>query len=147
MKFLGLALILTFVATASFARPSSCRSWQGMEVPYLGDASLETVGGATQNARGRNLILLNPDLLMTFPPLARDFFLAHECGHQALTPNYNTEAEADCFAMRRLRKKLVRTPEQVQQLQADLRALPADAWPAHAPDTQRIGAIAKCGAP
>ena len=144
MKSLGLAILFMFAATASFARPATCRSWQGMEVPYLGDITLETVGGATQTPSGRSLIVINPERLMTFPPLARDFFLAHECGHTALIPEYNTEAEANCFAMRRLRKKLVRTPAEMQQLQDDLRALPVNAWPDHAPDADSIDALANC---
>lgn len=147
MKPLSLALILCLgTAAAVDAQPLTCRSWQGMEVPYLGDATLETVGGATMNARGRAVILLNPEILSTFPEPARDFFLAHECGHHALIPDYNTEAEADCFAMRLLRKKKLRTPEQVTALQDALTTLPDTAWAGHRPDAERIEALAHCPA-
>ena len=146
MKSIGLALMLTLAAAAAHAKPMTCRSWQGMEVPYLGDASLETIGGATRNARGRDVILLNPDILSQLQPMARDFFLAHECGHHALIPDYNTEAEADCYAIRRMRKKLVRTPEQMQELLEALTALPQDIWQDHRPDAARIAALPQCGA-
>ena len=142
---LSLVLALCLAAPLAQAKPAACRSWQGMEVPYQGDATLADLGGATQDKRGRPLIEINPDLLSTYPPLAREFLLAHECGHHALTPNYNTEAEADCHAMRKLRKKLVRTPEQLAALQEELRTLPEDAWTGHRPDAARIDALALCG--
>ncbi|MEP2532730.1 hypothetical protein [Shimia sp.] len=145
MKTIGLTLLLCLNAPMAFAKPMTCRSWQGMEVPYLGDVTLETIGGATENARGRAVILLNPEILESYPPMAREFWLAHECGHHALTPAYNTEAEADCYAMRRLRKKLVRTPEQLLELQDALYALPDTAWSDHRPDEARIKALAQCG--
>lgn len=145
MKLLPLSLALTLIATGVLAKPPTCRSWQKMEVPYLGDVTLETIGGATTNSRGRAIITLNPDILQTFPPLARDFWLAHSCGHHALIPDYNTEKEADCYAMKLLRKKKVRTPEQMETLLEELRSLPEDAWGEHRPDEARINALRTCG--
>lgn len=132
------------LATVANATPSTCRSWQGMEVPYLGDQNLDNVGGATFDNAGRAIITLNPTRLSQFPPLAREFWLAHTCGHHALTPQYNTEQEADCFAMRSLGKKKIRTPEKRETLFEELKTLPADVWGDHQPDAARIDALRQC---
>jgi len=112
----------------------------------MGDATLEGLGGAAKDRAGRPIILLNPDQLNAFPPLAREFWLAHSCGHHALIPDYNTETEADCFAMRSLRKKKIRTPEKLQALIEELQSLPEGAWGEHTPDATRIEALEACKA-
>lgn len=144
MKTLAFTLALSLLAPMAMAKPATCRAWSGLEVPYMGDASLATLGGASQDRAGRPIILLNPERLNAFAPLAREFWLAHACGHHALIPDYNTEAEADCFAMRTLRKKKIRAPEQMQALTEALHALPDQAWGAHTPDAARIDALAAC---
>lgn len=146
MKSLTLAIILCLIAPMAMATPATCRAWGAMEVPYLGDTNLDTIGGATKDKKGRKSILLNPEILATYPPMARDFWLAHSCGHLALNPAGHTEAEADCYAMRSLLKKKIRKTEQMQELTDALRALPADAWPGHRPDVARIDALAQCSA-
>ncbi|WP_372886026.1 hypothetical protein [Shimia sp.] len=145
-KNMALALALCLLAPLAEAKPATCRAWTGLEVPYIGDAALGTLGGATEDRAGRPIILLNPERLNAFAPLARDFWLAHECGHHALIPDYNTEAEADCFAMRSLRKKKIRSAAEMQALTEALRALPEGAWDGHAPDAGRIEALAACPA-
>ncbi|SHK15921.1 hypothetical protein SAMN05444000_12055 [Shimia gijangensis] len=147
MKTVAITLVLCFVAPMAFAKPTTCRSWQGMEVPYLGDVTLETLGGAQLDRAGRPIILLNPDMLNTFSPLAREFWLAHTCGHHALTPQYNNEEEADCFAMRSLGKKKIRADEKWESLFEELHALPNGSWPEHQPDTARIEALRNCEVP
>ncbi len=144
MKTVAFTLALCLLAPVAMAKPTTCRSWSGMEVPYMGDASLETMGGATEDRAGRPIILLNPEQLNAFPPLAREFWLAHTCGHHALIPDYNTEAEADCFAMRSLGKKKIRTDEKREALFEELRNLPEGAWGEHTPDAARIEALEAC---
>lgn len=147
MKTIAITLALCLVAPMATAKPTTCRSWKGMEVPYMGDASLETLGGSGLDRAGRPIILLNPDILNTFTPLAREFWLAHTCGHHALIPDYNTEEEADCFAVRSLSKKKIRTEEKWQALFEELRALPEGSWPEHQPDAARIEALKGCEVP
>lgn len=144
MKTLTVALTLCLMAPIAMAKPATCRAWTGMEVPYMGDPTLETLGGAEKDRAGRAIIRLNPDMLNTFSPLAREFWLAHTCGHHALTPKYNTEEEADCFAMRTLGKKKIRTPEQLEALIEALYQLPEGSWPGHQPDATRIEALRAC---
>lgn len=144
VKTITITVALCLLAPMAIAKPSTCRSWQGMEVPYMGDPSLETLGGAELDRAGRAIILLNPGILNKFPPLAREFWLVHTCGHHALVPEYNTEAEADCFAMRSLGKKKIRTEEKRDALFEELAALPEGSWPDHQPDAARIDALKVC---
>lgn len=147
MKTLTITLVLCLVAPMAFAKPTTCRSWQGMEVPYLGDSSLNKIGDIYFDKSERPLILLNPEILGEVPPLAAEFWLAHICGHHALTPEYNTEEEADCFAMRSLSKKKIRSDEKREELYEQLRSLQPGELGEHQPDAARIDALRQCELP
>lgn len=146
MKTFALSLALCLIAvTAAQAKPPTCRTWQGMEVPYLGNPAVEGLGGATTDRKGRAIIALHPERLGQLPPLVADFWLIRECAQHAIHPNRLSEQAADCFAMKTmLKKRKIATTDQMETLQGQLRALPQDALPRGPMTEARITALPAC---
>ena len=143
-------LIVSFLSfipnTPTFAQaPSTCRSFQGVIVPYIPDPSLNNVGIATQDNMGRRIIVMNPNILNQFPSLARQFWYAHECAHHALNPPRNNEMNADCFAVQNLRfLGMMVNPFHVDQLLQSISSLPGNAGTGHLPGPARRNLLITC---
>lgn len=85
-----------------------CHDVRGAEVSILRFDGLRDVAHAVIMNR-LPYIVLNPTRLATLPPKLQAFFYEHECAHHLLGHNYNptldSEAEADCLAIKVGREK------------------------------------------
>lgn len=143
--FLSMTILMLGAVTASAQQPRHCVSYQGFSVPYIADPTLNNVGIATHDFYGRPIIIMNPQVLNQFPPLAREFWFAHECAHHALPPWQNSEDAADCYAIQAMRwLGMLNNPAEVNQFFASLSGLPGNIWTGHRPGPGRIQLMQTC---
>lgn len=141
--FMGVTFSLFFVAPA-YSQSIPCTSHFGEPVQYIQDYNLNNVGIATRY-QGRPIIVINPAILNQFSPLVQQWWLAHECGHHALSPHQNNEVNADCFASRALRDLgFIRSPADLQQVMRELSRLPGNIFTGHLPGPGRARVVMDC---
>ncbi|MBA15492.1 MAG: hypothetical protein CMN73_03955 [Sphingomonas sp.] len=123
--------------------PMNCRAYgNGQYVAIFSDPALDDVGIASRYV-GQPYIVLNPDVMARYSDLVAVFWFAHECAHHALGP-MNSESNADCFAIRRMRDLgIIRRREQLLAFSQELRNLPGTAM-GHLPGPLRAQHIAAC---
>jgi hypothetical protein len=139
------AILLLLCGQAIAQQPKPCVTAQGYQIPYIADYTLNNVGIATKDANGYPVILMNPNVLQNFPPLAQEFWFAHECAHHVLLPYQNNETNADCYAVRALRYlRLLQNPNAVQQFFSSILGLQGNPWSGHLPGPQRVQAMRIC---
>jgi hypothetical protein len=91
-------------------------------------------GGAKQG-----IIILNPTKLQGLTEATRLYIYAHECGHQLYGPK---ETKADCYAVKRGKRKGWLTRSGMTEVCAFLRPHPGD-W-VHPPGPKRCEIMTKC---
>jgi hypothetical protein len=124
--------------------PMYCQSYFGEPVAVYLNYQLDNVGVATRQVNGAPVLIVNPNVTNLFSDLVTQWWFAHECAHHALPPNLNSETNADCFAVRELRRVgLLYTPEQLYAFAYELRNLPGSAM-GHLPGPIRAQNIAQC---
>jgi hypothetical protein len=79
----------------------SCVSRDGRPVRFISNPALADLGSAYIDANGVPTIAINPRLLREQPEKVATWAIEHECSHHWLPASLNTEARADCLAMRR----------------------------------------------
>jgi len=91
-----------------------CQSYFGEPVAVYLNRRLQDVGMATRQMYGVPAIVINPNVTRQYSDLVTQWWFAHECAHHALPPHLNSEPNADCFAVRELRRVgLLYTPSQL----------------------------------
>jgi len=126
-------------------QPLPCRSYQGYPVRYIADPQLNNVGVATTDGYGNPVIIMNPNVVNSFPPLARQFWFAHECAHHAMAPNMNNETNADCFAVRNLRSiGMMRSRRDIDDMLDSISRLPGNIMTGHLPGYARAANMYAC---
>ena len=78
----------------------SCLSRDGRRVRFVSNPALAGFGTAYTDSTGTPIIALNPRLLRDQPERLATWVVQHECSHHWLPAALNTEARADCLAMR-----------------------------------------------
>lgn len=124
--------------------PMYCRSHFGEPVAVYLNYQLPDVGMANRLINGTPIIMINPNVTNQYSDLVTQWWFAHECGHHALPPALNSEVNADCFAVRELRRLgLLYTPEQLIAFAYELGNLPGSQM-GHLPGPMRAQHIARC---
>lgn len=146
------ASALLFAQTAaaqSFrnARNTNCRDAAGTRVVAVQTTSLRNVGMAGR-MHGRPVILLNPNILRRFRPITRTFWFYHECAHHALGHSLgfrpmSRERDADCWAIRQMRRRGLLTAASLRTIQRDLSRLNGDGY-LYLPGPQRAAYVRSC---
>lgn len=121
-----------------------CTSYYGEPVPIYFNYQLNNVGIATRSNAGTPYIVLNPNVLAQFSDTVAQWWFAHECAHHALPPQYNSESNADCYAIRQLvNYGVIYDYQQLEAFAHDLWAL-AGSPSGHLPGPLRAQNIANC---
>lgn len=105
----------------------SCGSFDGHAVTFAGNRLVQPHGAGVLAARieGKPYIVANPIVTKQLPDLIVHFLFAHECAHHALSPNLNSEPNADCYAIKKLRDLgLVHDRRQLDELLQLISRLP-----------------------
>jgi hypothetical protein len=129
------------------ARYTSCRDAAGTRVVAVNTTRLHNVGMAGR-IRGRPVILFNPIVLRRFQPITRVFWYYHECAHHALGHSLGNrpisrERDADCWAIRQMRRRGLLTAARLGTIQRDLYPLNGDGV-LYLPGPQRAAYIGYC---
>lgn len=121
-----------------------CTSHFGEPVAiYLND-QLNNIGVATRQYNGVPIIVINPNVTNQFSNLVTQWWFAHECAHHALHPQWNSESNADCFAVKQLVKfGIINHPQQLNAFYYELSSLPGSPM-GHLPGSIRAQNIAQC---
>jgi hypothetical protein len=121
-----------------------CRSYYGEPVAVYMNRQLQDVGMATRMVNGSPILIINPDVTDGYSDLVTQWWFAHECAHHALPPALNSEVNADCFAVRELRRiGLLYNPAQLNAFAYELANLPGTRM-GHLPGPLRAQNIAQC---
>jgi hypothetical protein len=124
--------------------PMYCQSYFGEPVAVYLNYQLNNVGVATRQMNGFPVIVINPNVTNWYSDLVTQWWFAHECAHHALPPEMNSESNADCFAVRELRRVgLLFTPAQLNAFVYELADLPGSPM-GHLPGPMRAQNIASC---
>lgn len=126
----------TTTANAQAYRPHSlhattCVDTLGLKVMAGPNARLNNVAVAFRGRNGRPLIVYNPVVLKRFHAVTRAFWFYHECAHHALGHSagnrpMSRERDADCWAIRTMRKRGQLTATRLRIIQRDMMRLPGD---------------------
>jgi hypothetical protein len=79
----------------------SCLSRDGRRVRFVSNPAMADFGSAYTDSTGAPTIAINTRLLRNQPERLANWVVQHECSHHWLPAALNTEAQADCLAMRR----------------------------------------------
>lgn len=124
--------------------PLTCNNWQGIPVEIVANPYLNDVGVAHSNAFGQPVIQLNPYVMNRYSFLVQTWWFAHECGHHALHPSWNSEQNADCWGIRTMRQQgLITRQWQLNAFAIELGNLQGTAA-GHLPGPARAANIANC---
>jgi hypothetical protein len=86
----------------------SCLSRDGRRVRFVSNPTLPDLGTAYTDSTGTPTIAINTRLLRNQPERLATWVVQHECSHHWLPAALNTEARADCLAMRRTVRQMGR---------------------------------------
>jgi hypothetical protein len=111
-------------------RLTSCRDANGVRVLAVKTTRLHNVG-MSGRVRGRPVMLFNPLVLARFRPITRVFWFYHECAHQVLGHTLgfrpiSRERDADCWAIREMKRRGLLTAAKLRTIEADLHPLGGD---------------------
>lgn len=144
-KKVVLAGLLFLSATSALAQPLPCSSFQGIPVPYIADPTLNNVGVAHRMQNGQPIIVINPNVVSPLPEYVRQFWYAHECAHHAFHPAYNSEMNADCYAIKAIRNiGIISNHHQVGVLLNYISTLPGNIMTGHLPGPARAQNLYAC---
>lgn len=120
--------------------PVYCTAFSGQAVAFIPNWQLPDVGRARPGLPPT--IELNPNVLAQLSPRMQLFWYGHECAHHALGP-YNSESNADCWSIRKMRDQGLLPSHAVAELQAQILGTPGSMW-GHLPGPQRAQLFAHC---
>ena len=127
--------------------PVSCNDFRGFPVYVVANPMLNDVGMATLGPNGQPIMVLNPGVLQSQPPVLQLFWYAHECAHHVLGHIVNrsqlNEAQADCWAVRTGRQQGWFPPQAFQLLIQVLGNSPGSPW-GHLPGPAQIQNMLSC---
>jgi hypothetical protein len=127
--------------------PVTCHDFRGLPVTVIPNHTLSDVGAATLGPQGQPVMMLNPMVISSLPPIMQLFWYAHECAHHALghiaNRNIFNEAAADCWAVRTGKSQGWFPPQAFQQLIIMLGQSRGSPW-GHLPGPQRIQSMLIC---
>lgn len=127
--------------------PVTCNDFRGIPVILVPNPNLNDVGMATLGPQGQPIMMLNPNVISSLPPVMQLFWYAHECAHHALghiiNRNITNEAEADCLAIKIGRDQGWFPPQAFQQLIIMLGNNSGSPW-GHLPGPMRIQNMMNC---
>jgi len=128
-------------------RVTSCRDAAGDRVLSVRTTRLNNVGMAGRY-HGRPIMLFNPNVLRRFHPITRTFWYYHECAHHALGHSLGNrpisrERDADCWAIRQMKKRGLLTAAKLRTIQRDLYPLSGDGV-LYLPGPQRAAYVGYC---
>lgn len=124
--------------------PMNCTSHFGEPVAVYLNYQLNNVGVATRQYNGVPAIILNPNVINQFSNIVAQWWFAHECAHHALHPQWNSESNADCFAVKQLVQfGFINHPNQLSAFYNELASLPGSSM-GHLPGPVRAQNIASC---
>ncbi len=124
--------------------PMSCTSHFGEPVAIFFNYQLNNVGIATRPFNGAPAIILNPNVTNQYSDTVTQWWFAHECAHHALAPQWNSETNADCFAIKQLVQfGIINNPQQFNAFYQELASLPGSPM-GHLPGPVRAQNIEHC---
>ena len=147
MRFFLVAVVFFFCFTSiSYAKhPRNCVSNQNTSVPYISDAMSQGAGAATTDHYSKPIMVIDQSLLNQFPPIVREFWLAHLCGHEVVPEWQSSETYADCYAIKTLLwRGRLKDAMEVENFFSALIGLPGGARSKHRPNAQRLQAMREC---
>ncbi|MBM3526572.1 MAG: hypothetical protein FJX62_00635 [Alphaproteobacteria bacterium] len=127
--------------------PVYCNDFRGIPVVLVPNAGLNDVGMATLGPGGQPVMILNPMVMNSLPPVMQLFWYGHECAHHVLghiaRRSPTNEAEADCWSVRTGRQQGWFPPQAFQLLITTLGNSPGSPW-GHLPGPARIRNMMNC---
>ncbi len=143
MKKIVLTCLFLFSTISAFPQPY-CLSFQGIPVTYVADTTLETAGSAYLKD-GQPFIAINPNIVNALPAHVQQFWYAHECAHHALHPTQNSEVNADCYAIKRIRNLgIITNFRQIDNLLHHISTLSGSIQTGHLPGPERAQHLYSC---
>lgn len=145
MKMISTILSLSILIVSVQADPLPCTSYNGIQVPYIANSNLNNVGVAHKMYNGQPIIQINPNVIGQLPEYVRQFWYAHECAHHALHPVFNSEVNADCWAIKSIRNiGIINHPQQINSLLNYISTLPGNVQTGHLPGPIRAQNLYAC---
>jgi hypothetical protein len=129
------------------ARLTRCVDAAGNHVYAINTTRLNNVGMAGRY-HGRPIILFNPVILARFRPATRTFWYYHECAHHVLGHSLGNrpmsrERDADCWAIREMKRRGLLTAAKLRTIERDLYPLNGDGV-LYLPGPQRAAYVGYC---
>lgn len=129
------------------ARLTQCRDANGERVLAVSTRRLNNVGMAGR-VRGRPVMLFNPVIMRRFQPATRTFWFYHECAHHVLGHSLghrpiSRERDADCWAIRQMKRRGLLTAAKLSTIKRDLYSLNGDGY-LYLPGPQRAAHVGYC---
>jgi len=153
----GVVHLAALVAFSCLALPSKvvgqitfdgCTDANNVPVASVRNDHIQDVAIATRSPTGDPIILYNVIVLSWLQPPTRLFFYAHECAHHVLrhvvaSPSLTAEREADCWAIRALKKRGDVDAVAIGTIQADISRAGRGDW-SHLPGPMRAVDLGRC---
>lgn len=122
----------------------NCTSYYDEPVAIFLNYQLNNVGVATRQFNGAPVIVFNPDVTDQYSDTVTQWWFAHECAHHALAPQWNSESNADCLAVKQLAQfGIIYNQQQLNAFYQELSTLPGSPM-GHLPGPIRAQNIEQC---